>query len=114
DGYYYAKLFTKGSNLSGTVTITNEAGKTWTGPADGSELVKFPIPSQHYDKWEVCDSNNPDCCFTFDFDVPCSPCRIGALQVTTTECSDDGSFYFKLDFDHLTPTGQFYVFINDE
>jgi hypothetical protein len=114
DGYYYTSIEVKGANLTGQITITNEMGETWTGPADGSQRVKFPIPSQHYDKWVVCDNDNPDCCYTFDFEVPCSPCRIGALQVETAECADDGTFYFRLDFEHLTPTGQFEVFVNDE
>ena len=114
DGYYYTKIFTKGTNLSGSLKITNEAGETWFGPADGSEPVKFSIPDQNYDKWIVCDPQYPNCCFTFDFDVPCPTCRIGPLQAEATECTDDGMFYIKLDFDHFTPTGQFYVFINDE
>lgn len=114
DGFYYTSIEVKGTNLSGEITITNEMGETWTGPADGSERVKFSIPSQHYDKWIVCDAANADCCYTFDFDVPCAPCRIGALQVETAECADDGTFYFRLDFEHLTPTGQFLVFVNDE
>ncbi|MCB0629428.1 MAG: T9SS type A sorting domain-containing protein [Saprospiraceae bacterium] len=114
DGHYYTTIDVKGANLSGMITITNEMGATWTGPADGSERVKFPIPSQHYDRWIVCDDQNPDCCFTFDFEVPCAPCRIGALQVETAECADDGTFYFRLDFEHFTPTGQFYVYVNNE
>lgn len=114
DGFYFAKINVKGANLSGSLKITNEAGETWFGPANGSEAVKFPIPDQHYDKWTVCDPQYPDCCYTIDFDVPCSPCRIGPLQAEATACTDDGLFFIKLDFDHLTPTGQFYVFINGE
>lgn len=114
DGYYRTKIFTKGTNLSGSLKITNEAGETWFGPADGSELVKFPIPDQNYDKWIVCDPQYPNCCFTLDFDVPCPTCRIGPLQAEASECTDDGMFFIKLDFDHFTPTGQFYVFINEE
>ena len=113
DGFYYTKIETKGTNLSGKVSITNEAGETWTGPADGSEPVKFSIPDQQYDKWVVCDSENPDCCFTLDFDVPCTSCRIGPLQVSTSDCADDGTFYYKLDFDYLTPSGEFSVFVGD-
>lgn len=114
DGYYYTKIHTLGSNISGTVTITNEFGHTWTGPADGSELVKLPIPDQFYDKWTVCDTETPNCCYTFDFEVPCSNCRIGPLQAEATDCNADGLFFIKLDFDHFTPTGQFFVEINGE
>ncbi|PHN01789.1 T9SS type A sorting domain-containing protein [Flavilitoribacter nigricans] len=114
DGNYYTKIKVKGANLSGALHITNEAGEVWQGNADGSEAVSFPIPSQNYDKWIVCDPQYPNCCYTFDFDVPCPTCRIGPLQAEATECTDDGMFYIKLDFDHFTPTGQFYVFVNDE
>lgn len=114
DGFYYAKILTAGTNLSGAITITNEQGETWSGPADGSELVKFPIPDQNYDQWTVCDPQYPNCCYTFDFDVPCPTCRIGPLQAEASECTDDGMFFIKLDFEHFTPTGQFYVFINGE
>lgn len=48
----------------------------------------------------ICESDNPECCASFEFDGPiCALCDISNLSYTLTPCDSAGNFYFILDFD---------------
>ena len=78
----------------------------------------FPERDAAFDVIQVCPSNNPDCCLTYEFMGPdCSeqPCEIFNVFAEVSECNDDGFVTIDVEFDYENPSSdQFYIWLNDE
>ena len=73
------------------------------------DFEHVPVITEHFPTNEtgnyvvlICESDNPDCCASLEFEGPiCNDtlCNISNLTWEITPCDTDGHFFFILDFD---------------
>ena len=70
--------------------------------------IDLPLSLAEASKISVCDTENPDCCQTIDFNIPC--CSVRDLVVEAHPCEEDGTFLVDLNLLH-TNTGDSFTLV---
>ncbi|MEN0005433.1 MAG: T9SS type A sorting domain-containing protein [Bacteroidota bacterium] len=88
-------------NAGETFTVTNLDGDVRTINQNGPYTLQFfRSPNQFFDQLTICSEASPNCCFTFDFDLPCTyECDISNIEVYSISCEAFGEYFFTLEFD---------------
>ena len=98
-------------------TLKSQGG--FEGVFKYSELplrLPLPVTENGLEKLFICDKQNPDCCTSLEFQLPCSSngdeCRIKNLAAEAVDCND-GKFWLKIGFlSENTGGSGYFVFVD--
>lgn len=78
-------------------------------------LTGVPLPTNLSDRFQICDTERPDCCVILEIDVPClDDCLITDFNATAQPCTSNGSYFVRLNFGHQNTSGGFQLRINGQ
>ena len=76
----------------------------------GPYTLEIPNTETEFFTLKACDNDNPDCCFTSEWENPCfegDPCEIWDLVIETSDC-DGGIYTVTFDFNYSGTTNNFF------
>ena len=119
DGLYELYLDFEYQNVSGD-QFDVYSGGSFIGTYNLGDLPitinEFPERDAEYDVIQICPSDNPDCCLTYEFigtDCTEALCEIFDVFAEVSECDADGFVTVDVEFDFDNPSSdEFYIVIN--
>lgn len=118
--FYHALFQLSGVNAPGDSVIVSSAitGASTLGvldPNDGNTFdINLPNTNLGFDEVTICLFNQPDCCFSLDYDIDCPinpDCEIEGLVLEPRGCQDDGTFELFVDLEYQGPPSSIRVSI---